>query len=580
MARHKDDHRAPRRPFGFSAAALGFALLGCNGTIVGADGTPENPSNSANPGDPNAPGGPGGPPITPTSVIPDVPDPVTGKACTTATFTPARIWRLSDEQYSAVVADLLPGVTVPSVTTPGRGRDEFLVTDTALPVSSALSSDIRVSAKAVAKSAIADLGKLTGCASQDRGCAETFVTKFGARAFRRPVTNDEKSGLLGLYDVGAKENHGEGIKLIIEAILQTPSFWYRTEMGGGSADTKLIQLTGYEMASALSFYLLNSIPDAELWRAAEDGSLLKDEVIDQQVNRLLALPRVQENLTRVHLKWVGLGDGINVDLASQFPDFTNDLKTSLEQETKLFFADLLTKGGTMADVLTSRRGFVDQRLAMHYGVTAPGGSGFSEVTYPANQRAGIVTQAAILARYSLGHPVVLRGKYVREQLLCGSIGSPTNVPGIEEESNASANLPEREQSKRRADNPTCNACHQMMDPLGLAFVQYDNLARWKPNDKDGKPLDASGAISLTDDADGPVANAVELAKKMSESKTVRLCMAQQMYTYALGRDLISDDKCELQRIDAYVQANGGKLSQLVSGIIKSAAFRYRTGGKL
>jgi hypothetical protein len=580
MARHKDSHRMPTRSFGFPAAALGFALLGCNGTIVGADGKPETATNPGNPGAPGSPGTPGGPPITPTSVIPDVPDPVTGKACTTATFTPARIWRLSDEQYSAVVADLLPGVTVPAVTTPGRGRDEFLVTDTALPVSSALSSDIRVSAKAVAKAAIADVGKLTGCTSQDRGCAETFVSRFAARAFRRPVSSEEKSGLLGLYDVGAKENHGEGIKLIIEAVLQTPSFWYRTEVGGGSADTKLIQLTGYEMASALSFYLLNSIPDAELWKAAEDGTLLKDEVIDQQVNRLLALPRVQENLTRVHLKWVGLGDGINVDLASQFPDFTNDLKTSLEQETKLFFSDLLTKGGTMADVLTSRRGFVDQRLAMHYGVTGPGGSGFSEVTYPANQRAGIVTQAAILARYSLGHPVVLRGKYVREQLLCGAIGSPTNVPGIEEESTASANLPEREQSKRRAENGTCNACHQMMDPLGLAFLQYDNLARWRPNDKDGKPFDASGAISLTEDADGPVANAVDLAKKMSESKTVRLCMAQQMYTYALGRDLISDDKCELQRIDAYVQANGGKLSQLVAGIIKSAAFRYRTGGKL
>jgi hypothetical protein len=583
MARHRADHRRPFRTLDIPVLAIGFTLAACNGTILGGDGTAQPPTGgSGNTGDPTSPGGNnGGPPITPSSTIPEVVDPGTGKACTTNGFTPARIWRLSDEQYSAVVADLLPGVPVPTVTTPGRGRDEFLVTDTALPVSSALSSDIRVSAKAVAKAAVADVAKLTGCTTQDRACADSFVTRFAARAFRRPVSTDEKNGLLGLYDLGAKENHGEGIKLVIEAILQTPSFWYRTEVGAGSADTKLIQLTGYEMASALSFYLLNSIPDAELWQAAEDGSLLKDGGLDQQVTRLLALPRVQENLTRVHLKWVGLGDGINVDLASQFPDFTPDLKTSLEQETKLFFSDLLTKGGTLADVLTSRRGFVDQRLATHYGVTAPGGgSGFSEVTYPANQRAGIVTQAAILARYSLGHPVVLRGKYVREQLLCGAIGTPPNIPDIEEEATASANLSEREQSKRRAANGTCNACHQMMDPLGLAFVQYDNLARWKPNDKDGTPLDATGAISLTGDVDGPVLNAVDLAKKLSESKAVRLCMAQQMYTYALGRDLMADDTCELQRIDAYVEANGGKLSQLVAGIIKSAAFRYRTGGKL
>jgi hypothetical protein len=479
-----------------------------------------------------------------------------------------------------VVADLLPGVTVPTITTPGRNRDEFLVTDDALPVSAALSADIRTSAKSVAKSAIADMGKLTGCSTADRGCAETFVGKFGARAFRRPLTAAEKTGLLGIYDVGAKESHAEGIKLVVEAILQTPSFLYRTEMGSGAADNKVIELTGYELASSLSFYLLNSIPDAELWAAAENGSLTKPEVLEAQVNRMLKLPRVQENLTRVHLKWVGLGDGINVDLGSQFTDFTPELKQSLEQETKLFFADLLVNDGTLADVLTSRRGFVDQRLASHYGVSFPGGSDFAQVTYPSDQRAGIVTQAAILARYSLGHPVVLRGKYVREQLLCGGISAPPNIPDIEDETTAANSLPEREQAARRSKNATCNACHQMMDPLGLAFLQYDNLARWKPNDKDGKPLDASGAISLTGDVDGPVTNAVDLAKKLSMSKSVSLCMAQQMYTYALGRDLTADDSCELQRIDAYVKEHGGKVSELVAGIVKSSAFRYRTGGKL
>ena len=581
MPRYTKDHGRPRWRLGLGTLAIGFTLAGCEGgTIL----DPENgygPTGApGQPGDPSMPSGPGAPPVTPSSSIPDVVDPGTGKACITSAFTPARIWRLSDEQYSAVVADLLPGVPVPGVTTPGRGKDEFLVTDDALPVSSALSADIRVSAKAVAKQAIADLAKLTSCSSQDRACADSFVTRFGARAFRRPLTSEEKSGLLGLYDVGAKESHAEGLKLIVEAILQTPSFLYRTEMGAGAADTKVIELTGYELASSLSFYLLNSIPDAPLWQAAQDGSLLKPEILDAQINRLLALPRVQENLTRVHLKWVGLGDGINVDLGSQFPDFTPELKQSLEEETRRFFSSLLTQEGTLADVLTSRKGFVDQKLAAHYGVQFPGGQGFAEVTYPANQRAGIVTQAAILARYSLGHPVVLRGKYVREQLLCGGINAPPNIPDIEEETTAAANLTEREQSARRASNATCNACHQMMDPLGLAFVQYDNLARWKPNDKNGQPLDARGAISFTGDADGPVDNAIDMAKKLSESKAVRLCMAQQMYTFALGRELLTEDSCELQRIDAYVKEHGGKLSQLVAGIVKSSAFRYRTGGKL
>ena len=120
-----------------------------------------------------------------------------------------------------------------------------------------------------------------------------------------------------------------------------------------------------------------------------------------------------------------------------------------------------------------------------------------------------------------------------------------------------------------------------MDGLGLAFLAYDNLARWKPNDPDGKPWDTSGEVRFTGgDAEGPVANAVELGKKLSESKVARQCIAQKMYTYALGRELNSSDSCELQRIDAYVQSKGGQLSALVAGIIKSAGFRTRTGGKL
>jgi hypothetical protein len=411
-------------------------------------------------------------------------------------------------------------------------------------------------------------------------CARAFVARFAARAFRRPLEPAERQELEALYGAGAGDGPAEGIRLVITAVLQAPSFLYRTELGTGAAPGKPVELTAHELASALSFFLLDSIPDAPLWAAAEDGSLGRAEVYRQQVERLLALPRVQDNLTRVLTKWVGLGDGISVDLADKVPQFTPELKASLEEESRLFLHSLLSRGGTIGDLLTSNRGFVDRRLAMHYGVSAPAApAGFSEVAYPASERSGIVTQAGILSRYSIGNPIVLRGKFVRDQLLCGEIPDPPDIPDIETETMASAKLPEREQVRRRLANAICGACHSQMDPLGLAFTQYDLLARYRPIGPDGKPIDASGTLTGTGDVDGPLMNAVDLAGKLARSRAVRACIEEKLFSYALGRLREPGDRCELDRIDAHVQGKGGKLAEVAAALVASASFRLRTGGK-
>jgi hypothetical protein len=229
-------------------------------------------------------------------------------------------------------------------------------------------------------------------------------------------------------------------------------------------------------------------------------------------------------------------------------------------------------------VLTSPAGFVDQRLAQHLGMSGGGGAGFAKIDMPADQRAGILTQPGLVARYSMGHSVVFRGKFVREQLLCGEIPPPPNIVEIDMENTAAANLSEREQSQRRLANPICGSCHGAMDPMGLTMLQYDPLARFRPTDEAGKAIDASGSITNAEDADGMVVGAVGMAKKLAGSKFVRGCIESKMFTYALGRDLTAQDSCEIKRIDGYVQAHGGKLSELITGIIYSSAFRYRSGG--
>jgi hypothetical protein len=556
-----------RPPVACFVAAGALCLAACQGQILdGAEGK------SAGPTKPRTGG------VTPpNNAVPDVVDPMTGKPCTTDQFTGTRLWRISDEQYSAVISDLLPGITATPITTPGRNGTEFVDYAELVSVNAALLNDLRSSVEEVAKKAVADLPGLMGCPAP-ASCIDSFIERFGARAFRRPLDASEKSELVSLYTGAAADGPAEGVRVVLTAILQSPSFLYRTELGKAAAAGQPVELSAFELASSLSFFLLDSIPDPELWRAAEDGSLMGAEGFKKQVTRLLALPRVQTNLARITLKWVGLGAGLSDDLAEKYKELTPELKTSLEEETRLFFSNALTKGATLADVLTSNKGFVDRRLAAHYGIAASGVSdtGFTEVSFPAGQRAGILTQGAILARYSLGNPVVFRGKYVRAELLCGEIPSPPNVPAVEEESTAAANLPEREQVKRRLAHGLCGSCHQMMDPIGLAFSQYDALARFRTTDASGKPIDASTTIINTDDVDGPVMNAVELAQKLARSPAARACIQEKMFSYALGRMAAPADSCELKRIDAYLMSNGGKLADLFSGIIYSSAFRFRT----
>jgi hypothetical protein len=591
-----------RSPLGRAWAGRSTAMVlamvlapACSGTIVGGENGGGNPGPGGGPGTGPGPGGtgpgpggtgpgpggtgPGGQP--PPGTTPPAVDPMTGQMCNSTEFTPTRIWRISDEQFVTAVQDLI-GLPAPEITSAGRSKAQFVDFAELFTVNAALTTQIRESADKVAAAAVADLPKLLACAPNQAqpACIDAFIDRLAARAFRRPLEAVERTELKALYGKGAVDGPAKGVELVVSAILQAPSFIYRTELGRApAAEGKAVELTAHELASSLSFYLLNSIPDPDLARAADDGSLLMPAVLKRHVDRLLALPRVQENLTRMHVKWVGLGEGINPELAEKNPALTPALKASMENETTLFFRNILTRSGTLTDVLTSNKGYADRALATHYGVTAAPGPG-GEVTYPADQRAGILTQAAILARYSLGHAVVFRGKYVRDELLCGEIPSPPNDPAIDVENMASAKLPEREQVARRLANTTCGACHRMMDPIGMAFMNYDALARFHTTEN-GMPIDSRGTISGTDDADGEVQNAVDLARKLAGSRSVRACIMDKMYSYSLGRMSGALDRCELLRIENHVQSQGGKVSELVAAIVYSNAFRFRTstGGK-
>ena len=511
-----------------------------------------------------------------------LPPPVGEPACDSTEFTPTRVWRLSDQQYLTAVQDLVPGVTVPTIQTPGHSDQNFIDFAELFEVGPATTSDLRASVTAVASDAVKNLPALLACKGGEdpAACSNRFIDGFASRAFRRPLEAGEIQGLRAVYAAGAKVSQAEGIKMVLSAVLQSASFLYRTELGETTtvAPGQTIELTAHELASSLSFLFLNSIPDAELRAVADDGTIFESAVFKKQVERLLKLPRVQDNLTTVYVKWVGLGLGLNADLATQEKEFTPALKASMEQEVRLFFKDVLNNGGSLTDLMTSRKGFVDRTLATHLGVQAAGAD-FTPVTYPAGQRSGILTLSGVVARYSLGHAEVFRGKFVRDELLCQEIPPPPNTDEVEKETKAAENLPPREQAKLRMAHTVCGACHAQMDPIGLAFGNYDALGRYRTTDAKGA-IDSSGDLTGTGEPgiDGPLKNAVDLGDKLARSTTARGCIEGKMLGYALGRLTEKFDKCELKKIDGFVAAGGGKLSDLMAAVVYSSAYRFRTGG--
>ena len=496
--------------------------------------------------------------------------------CGPATTT--RIWRLSDEQYKNVVTDLLPAVEVPAVTTPGRAAGEFINMAERLPVTGAYASSLRTSVKAVASAAVKDLPALLKCqagAAPD-ACTAEFIDRFVPRAFHRPLDAAERQSLLTLYTSGAATSQADGIRLVLEAVLQSPSFLYRTELGSSSTPGASTPLTPYELATELSFLTTDSIPDDALWQVAADGTISKPDVLAQQAERLLQTPRSHQHITRTFLKWLGLGAGVTTELnAAQYPEYTDALKTSMLEESTRFLRNLLDNGGTLGDLVTSRKTYLDSNLATLYGIPFTGASGFVEATLP-EERAGILTQAGVLVSKSRGHAIVIRGKFVRRDLFCQNVPSPP--PNVNIQMFSGGNLTEREQSTARTSDAVCGACHKLMDPIGISFQKFDALGRYKPTNPDGTDVDSAGSLDGTDQ-DGPVTSPSQLASKLAASDAVRLCVSKQMVTFALGRELGTADECEQNRVAAAVQASGGHLTDLIGAIVRGPTFGVRTGGQ-
>jgi hypothetical protein len=396
----------------------------------------------------------------------------------------------------------------------------------------------------------------------------------------------EVTDYVTLYGVG-KQNGGaaNGFRLVVEAMLQSPFFLYHHDVGSsGTPQTKAVAVTPYELASRLSYFLWNSMPDANLFTLAGNGTLSDSAVLSAQVERMLADAKASTTIGLFHRQWLALEDLPSRDKdPTAFPAYSEALVDAMLQETSMFSDFVVRKGdGLLKTLLTSNLAFPQAGLFKVYGVAQPAGfSVGSSVMLNAAQRAGILTQAAFLARnaHRDQSSPVHRGIVVRENLLCQTIPSPpANVNNAPPPPSAATST--RERFAQHSSDPACAGCHVLMDPIGVGFEHYDAIGAYRTTDGLGA-VDATGAINGTAaNLDGAFDGAVELANKLAGATQVEDCLANQWFRFSLGRIESTDDACSVLSIRNGFRASGGNIRALLTQIAVSDAFRNvrSTGG--
>jgi hypothetical protein len=492
----------------------------------------------------------------------------------------ARIWRLTDVQYGNAVRQVF-GVKLPAeITELDLGTGEFTNLSELTPVNNNTIAAYQVAAKDAARQAVTShFDKFLACGAND-GCAEQFIRNRIARAFGRRLDGVEVSGYLDLFHKGLTESPQAGVRLMIEAALQSPSFIYRTELGAPAqgGPTGQVTLTPHEIATSLSFSLTNSVPDELLWQKADSGALADPAVVAAEVDRLLDLHETKANLSQLAGYWLGIERLKRSEKdTAQYPEFTPQLKADMYKSAQLFVQELLSTG-SVTDLVSSKRMYLNESMAAAFGIPGITGADMRPVDVTLPERGyGILSQPGVLAAYSRptrGDPIH-RGLFIFYGLACaGQIPAPP--PGaLEIAKTFPPDATERELAVLRANNVTCKACHASFDPLGLATERFDTMGRYRESDAKGVIDQSSVLANLGPDLEGPINGVGELATKFMQSRRLSDCAATNLALLTLGRDDVkSDTSCALQGVKDEL-ARTGKFRDFYKALATSPAFIKR-----
>jgi len=414
-------------------------------------------------------------------------------------------------------------------------------------------------------------------ALEESACAADIVRKLALQAYRGTVPADDFKDLMSFYERGRKQGDFEsGIRLAVQAILASPRFLFRIEQTPSALKAgQTYRITDHDLASRLSFFIWGSMPDAELLKAASAGTLRTPPVFEKQMKRLLADARSESLSTRFASQWLRLQDVDKVRPDHHFYSYWDTtLSQAMVRETELFVDSLIREDRPVTDLLTADHTFVNERLAKHYGIPNILGGEFRRVTIADVNRRGVLGQGSVLLLTSIADRTspVLRGKWVMEVLL-GSPPPPPppNVPLLEETKaiDEGKTLSTRERMEMHRKNPSCNSCHRVIDPLGLALENFDVTGVWRIRDN-GATVDPVGDLYDGTKLDGPIALRNALLKHQD---VFMLSFTESLMTYALGRRVESYDMPAIRQIVRDAKAKNYRFSAFITGVANSAAFR-------
>jgi hypothetical protein len=410
-------------------------------------------------------------------------------------------------------------------------------------------------------------------------CAKTILSTLARKAFRRPVTDRDLEAPLAFYSAArALGDFDTAIRDAIPAILASPKFLYRAERSpSGVAPGSVHAINDVELASRLSYFLIGRAPDEELLALAERGTLDAPDVLEAQVRRLLADPRSDSLVSGFAFQWLKMRglDEIDPDPVL-FPNFDESLRAAFRREMELFVGSILQDDRSVLDLLAADHTFVNERLALHYGIPNVRGDRFRRVTLTDPNRFGLLGKGAVLLTTSYANRTapVLRGAWILENLLgTPPAAPPPDVEAFPENKDGEKARSVRAIMEQHRAKPSCNACHGVMDPLGFALENFDAVGEWRSEDRyAGTAIDASGQL-----VDGTaVRSPADLRQAlMKRPNQLVQTMTERLMTYALGRTIEYYDMPAVRRIVRDAARDNYRFSSIVMSIVNSAPFRMR-----
>jgi hypothetical protein len=498
---------------------------------------------------------------------------------------PARVWKLTPEQLTRTAAAVVPGGAIATaairatLAPVGNGfQNEASQEDMSLPHV----EQLLATATDLARQGVAAIDKMTPCLKTrpwSADCVRAVVATVGAKSFRRPLTTAEVDLYVKHYD-GEAAQHGPdvGLRQLYRAMFLSPNFLYRMELGDAAASGKVVKLTAHERASALSYLIAGGPPDADLGAAAERNELESPVQIHAQARRLLASPASARGLFAFFAEHLAVDRVQSLEKdPKKFPRWSSQVAADMTAETLAFIEQALWhEGGKLADLLTSPRSMLNERLAGLYGVTGVTGDRLRTVALPAG-RVGLLAQGSFLAAVAgpKESDAVRRGRTVRERFLCLRTPEPPPelanvvIPPVPDGRTTS-----RQRLTRHSADPICAGCHKLIDPLGYALETYDAVGQLRAHDG-GQPIDPSGVVEGLAAGSASFKDAAELAAVIAHASEATDCLASRLFAYAYGRRFDEADACALSAVRARFAASGGDVRQLVVDLVSDDAFWTR-----